>query len=207
MLPENFKFDNSFRSEKIQLIAGTDEAGRGPLAGPVVAAAVMFPPDVYINGVTDSKAINAEKREALFPEIISRCMTFSYTVLDAQVIDEINILQASLKAMYISVTKLTGKPDLILIDGNKKFPSDIQAIPIVKGDQKSFSIAAASIIAKVIRDRIMKELDEKYPGYGWSRNKGYPTKEHISAVKRLGPTPYHRVTFLSNIIEPEFHDG
>lgn len=206
LLPENYKFDNSFRTNEVRLIAGTDEAGRGPLAGPVVAAAIIFPPDIYIEDVTDSKVLTHAKREELFPEIISRCLTFSYTILHAPVIDKINILQASLKAMSLSIDKLAQKPDIILIDGNKKFQSDIPALPIVKGDMKSFSIAAASVIAKVIRDRIMVELAAEYPQYGWERNKGYPTKEHREAVKKYGITPYHRTTFLSKILEPDLLD-
>lgn len=201
MLPENYKFDNTFRAGDISLIAGTDEAGRGPLAGPVVAAAVLFAPDIYLEGIGDSKKLSRLKREALFPEIIKHALSFSFTVVTPEKIDEINILQASLRAMSESVRKLTHRPDYILIDGNKSFPSDIPVLPVVKGDGKSMAIGAASILAKVIRDRIMTGLADEYPVYNWKRNKGYPTRDHIEAIKLHGISPHHRLSFLSNILE------
>lgn len=193
-------FDNSFLNEKIKLIAGTDEAGRGPLAGPVVAAAVIFSPKVYIEGVNDSKKLTHLEREALYPLIIKNAMAFRVSVVSNSRIDKINILQASLLAMKRAVNKLEVQPDLVLIDGNKTFKHEIPAVSIVKGDSKSFAIAAASIIAKVTRDRIMIRLAKKYPQYNWAKNKGYPTNEHISAIKVYGATEYHRKSFLSGIL-------
>lgn len=193
-------FDNKFRNEKIKLIAGTDEAGRGPLAGPVVAAAVIFESGTYIEGVNDSKKISEAQREKLFPEIIEKSISFSVEVIEHNIIDEINILQASLLAMKNSVEKLNIKPDLVLIDGNKKFQSEIETIAVVKGDSKSYSIASASILAKVTRDRIMKNLSLEFPNYGWEKNMGYPTKFHIEAVRKFGVSVYHRKTFLKKIL-------
>lgn len=201
MLPENYKFDHSFRTGDISLIAGTDEAGRGPLAGPVVAAAVLFPPDIYIRGIGDSKKLSSRKREELFPEILRHALSFSFTIITPEKIDEINILQASLRAMSESVRKLTRRPEYILIDGNKSFPSDIPALPVIKGDGKSMAIGAASIIAKVIRDRIMTGLADEFPVYNWKSNKGYPTRDHIEAIRQHGITPHHRRSFLNKILE------
>ena len=196
-------FDNSFLTKRIKLVAGVDEVGRGPLAGPVVAAAVIFPPDTMIEGVNDSKQLSEKERETLIPDILNKSISCSVSVISHSKIDEINILQASLLAMSISVSRLKIVPDLVLVDGNKKFEFMRPVLPIVKGDSKSFSIAAASIIAKVARDRVMKRLDCKFPQYLWNKNKGYPTKEHIKAVKLYGPSPLHRKTFLKNIL-PEF---
>lgn len=200
-------FDNSFLTSRVKLIAGVDEAGRGPLAGPVVAASVIFSPDVFIEGVNDSKQLTEAERERLLPLIMDRSLAYSVSVISHAQIDRINILQASLLAMHTAVSRLKIIPDLILADGNKKFEFSsggcLPVIPIVKGDGKSFSIAAASIIAKVARDRIMKRLDPKFPEYLWVKNKGYPTREHINAVKLYGPSPLHRKTFLKNIL-PEY---
>lgn len=196
-------FDNSFLSTDICFIAGTDEAGRGPLAGPVVAAAVIFPNDFFIEGVNDSKKLSEKKRDELYTKIISTSLCYGVGIIDNEEIDRINILQASLKAMKIAVGKLTPPPDLILIDGNKSFLSETKTKTVVKGDSKSFAIAAASIIAKVTRDEIMVKVAEEYPNYHWQRNKGYPTKLHIEAVKKYGPTPLHRKTFLKNFTSEE----
>ena len=196
-------FDNSFLTRRIKLVAGVDEVGRGPLAGPVVAAAVIFPPDIIIEGINDSKQLSEKERETLIPDILKKSISCSVSVISHSKIDEINILQASLLAMSISVSRLKIVPDLVLVDGNKKFEFMRPVLPIVKGDSKSFSIAAASIIAKVARDRVMKRLDIKFPQYSWNKNKGYPTREHIKAVKLYGPSPLHRKTFLKNIL-PEF---
>lgn len=193
-------FDRSFLTENIKLIAGTDEAGRGPLAGPVVAASVIFPEKTRIRGIKDSKLLTEEEREKLLPRILNKALAFSVAVISHGKIDRINILQASLQAMSKSVKRLKIKPDLILIDGNKIFFSEIPCIPIIDGDFKSFSIAAASIIAKVTRDRIMQRLCPKFPVYKWSSNKGYATPEHIEAIKYHGPSVLHRKTFLSKII-------
>jgi ribonuclease HII len=193
-------FDNSFLTDKIRSIAGVDEVGRGPLAGPVVSAAVIFDEHVYIDGVNDSKKLTEKEREFLFPLIIENAASYAVAAVSHGQIDRINILQASLRAMSMAVNRLKINPDLILIDGNKTFKSSIPAIAIVKGDSKSFSIAAASIIAKVVRDRMMKRLSEYYPQYLWAKNKGYPTKDHIQAIKMYGICPLHRKTFLKKIL-------
>ena len=197
-------FDNSFLNDEINLIAGTDEAGRGPLAGPVVAAAVIFSPDTFIENVNDSKKLSEKEREKLFPIIIEKSLSYAVSSISNVRIDKIIILQASLLAMKNSVNKLQVKPDLILVDGNKTFAHKIHTIAVVKGDSKSFAIAAASIIAKVTRDKIMKRLNRKHPRYLWAKNKGYPTQEHINALKIFGATPLHRKTFLHNILTENF---
>lgn len=194
-------FDNSFLTEKIKLIAGIDEAGRGPLAGPVVAASVIFSPDIYIERVNDSKKVDPALREELYSIITEKSIAWSVSIVDHLEIDRINILQASLLAMKNSMESLSVHPDLALIDGNKCFISSVPANAIVKGDGKSFCIAAASILAKVTRDRLMVKLSEEYPQYLWNKNKGYPTKEHINAILTFGPCCYHRKTFLKNILE------
>lgn len=193
-------FDKSYLRDDIKLIAGTDEAGRGPLAGPVVAASVIFPENTRIRGVKDSKLLTEEEREKLFPRIINKALTFSVAVVSHGEIDRINILQASLLAMSVSIKRLKIQPHLILVDGNKIFGGSIPALPIIDGDAKSFSIAAASIIAKVTRDRIMKRLCPRFPHYNWTNNKGYATREHIEAIKNFGPCILHRKTFLSKIL-------
>jgi ribonuclease HII len=194
------EFDTAFLSRKIKLIAGVDEAGRGPLAGPVVAASVIFEKKLFHPGINDSKKIPEKKREELYDWIIKNSLCYGIGIIDQKEIDEINILQATLKAMKKAVENLNMFPQLILIDGNKTFHSQIPTKTIVKGDAKSFSIAAASIVAKVTRDRIMKKLADDFTHYGWERNKGYGTKEHIEAIKNLGTSPHHRLTFLKNIL-------
>jgi ribonuclease HII len=196
-------FDNSFLTDSIKLVAGTDEVGRGPLAGPVVAAAAIFMPDVYIEGVNDSKQLTEAEREELFPLILDKALSFAVCSVSHGQIDTINILQASLLALLTSVKRLDVKPDLILVDGNKNFNYSVPSLPIVKGDSKSFAIASASIIAKVVRDRIMKRLCVRFPQYLWSKNKGYATREHIEAIKIYGPTCLHRKTFLRKILFEE----
>lgn len=192
-------FDNTFRKNDIKLVCGTDEAGRGPLAGPVVAAAVVFDGTESIPGVNDSKKLKSSSREFLFTQITERARAWSYSVQDAGTIDEINILRASLLAMQTAVHSLSVLPGIVLIDGNKPFTSALPVKTIVKGDATSFAIAAASIIAKVVRDRIMLQLHEEFPHYGWDKNKAYPTPEHIKAVLTHGPCKYHRKSFLKNI--------
>ena len=194
-------FDKKYLSNKIKIIAGTDEAGRGPLAGPVVAAAVILPKDFYDERIDDSKKISANLRQELFGVIKKNALCYAYTIISQNKIDQINILKASLLAMKRSVEKLKMQPDLILVDGNKSFSYDAEVIPIVKGDSKSLSIASASIIAKVVRDRIMIKLASEFPQYGWETNKGYPTKEHIEAVLKYGACKIHRKTFLTKIYE------
>jgi ribonuclease HII len=193
-------FDRTYLTDNIKLIAGTDEAGRGPLAGPVVAASVIFPVGTKIRGVKDSKLLSEEEREKLLPKILSKALACSVAVVSHREIDRINILQASLFAMSTAIKRLSYKPDLILVDGNKTFASAIPALAIIDGDAKSCVIGAASIIAKVARDRIMKRLSRKFPYYLWENNKGYATPEHIEAIKTFGPCFFHRKTFLSRIL-------
>ena len=193
-------FDNSFLTDNIRLIAGVDEVGRGPLAVPVVSASVIFSPDDYIEGVNDSKQLSEREREQLLPKIIDKAISYSVAAVSHTKIDQINILQASLLSMKIAISRLQVQPHLILIDGNKSFQCSVKAIPIVKGDSKSFAIAAASIIAKVARDRLMKRLDKHFPNYLWGKNKGYATKEHIEAIRIYGASSLHRKTFLKNIV-------
>ncbi len=193
-------FDNRYLTKDVKLIAGVDEAGRGPLAGPVVAAAVIFDKNTIIPKVNDSKKISEKKREELYDVILKKALSYGIGIVDHNEIDRINILQASLKAMKKAVKKLKVKPDYILIDGNKSFYTKIPAKPIVKGDSKSFAIAAASIIAKVTRDRVMRRISENFPQYLWYKNKGYATREHIYAIKKYGYTNFHRKTFLKNIL-------
>lgn len=193
--------DKKYLSGSKIILAGTDEAGRGPLAGPVVAAAVIMPKDFYDERIDDSKKLSAKLREELFSVIRKNALAYAYTSISQKKIDEINILKASLLAMKRSIEKLKIQPDIILVDGNKSFNYDAEVIPIVKGDSKSLSIASASIIAKVIRDRIMIKLAKDYPDYGWETNKGYPTKKHIEAVLKYGPCTIHRKTFLTKIFE------
>jgi ribonuclease HII len=172
-----------------------DEAGRGPLAGPVVAASVVLSKDKTIEGLNDSKALSPLKRSILYDLISERCLSFAVGIIDNDVIDNINILQATINAMEKSIIALTIKPDLVYIDGNRPTTLDIAQQTIVKGDTKCQSIAAASIIAKVTRDRIMEKMHEKYPQYDFIKHKGYPTKSHYEALKKYGPCPIHRVSF------------
>ena len=176
-------------------VAGVDEVGRGPLAGPVVCASVIMPLDDIIEGVDDSKKLSEKKREQLFDVIIEKALYYNIVSVDEKEIDKINILNAALKAFNLAVTGLEVLPDITLIDGNRcgEFPTEVETI--VKGDAKSMSIAAASILAKVARDRYITALDEKYPEYNFKKHKGYPTKEHLEAVAKYGPCPIHRLTF------------
>ncbi len=179
-----------------QFIAGVDEVGRGPLAGPVVAAAVILDPDQAIEGLADSKKITEKRREQLAEEIKEKALAWAISRVDIDVIDEINILQASLRAMTIAVSGLKQQPDFVMIDGNK-IPAKltIKAEAIVKGDDRVPCISAASIIAKVARDHEMIEMDKIYPGYGLAKHKGYPTKMHMEALQQLGVTEIHRRSF------------
>lgn len=176
-------------------IAGIDEAGRGPLAGPVVAAAVIFSPGHFIEGVNDSKLLLPEEREELYQRIRAEALTFGVGIVAHDVIDEINILQATFKAMHDAVRRLAMAPALQLVDGNRFLDNGLPFRTIVDGDAVSFSIAAASIIAKVTRDRMMVEYDQQYPGYGFAKHKGYATPEHREAIKRLGLCAIHRRSF------------
>lgn len=193
MKQDLWKYELKARDQGYKLVAGVDEAGRGPLAGPVVAAAVVLPIDVDFEGLDDSKKLSASKREQLFP--ILQKMVHGVSVIDREVIDEINILQSARLAMKQAVEKLSKGPDLLLIDGNQKIDSSIKQWPIVKGDSKSFSIAAASVLAKVTRDRIMDDYHNLYPQYEFTRHKGYGTKLHRDLIAEHGPCPIHRRTF------------
>ena len=176
-------------------VAGTDEAGRGPLAGPVVAAAVMLHPGQTIDGVADSKKLSGRKRERLFDVIMAEARSVGIGLCDHGEIDRMNILRASLEAMRRAVTALPAAADYLLVDGTFTVPLDLPQQAIVKGDSLSLSIAAASIIAKVTRDRLMAEYDALYPGYGLAGHKGYPSASHREAIVRLGPCPIHRRSF------------
>jgi ribonuclease HII len=187
------------RARGAQIVAGVDEAGRGPLAGPVVAAAVILPeqPDlVLLSGLNDSKLLTAEKREALYTKVHEVALSVGVGYAQAKEIDEINILEASRRAMERAVMKLTPAPDYLLIDAItiEGIPFDRQQ-PIIRGDSLSLSIAAASVVAKVTRDRLMRELEVKYPGYGFAQHKGYGTASHLEALRKLGPCPEHRGSF------------
>lgn len=197
-------YENELYKDGITLIAGTDEVGRGPLCGPVVAAAAILPVGYKLEGLNDSKKISEKKREKLFDILINDCVSYGIGIVSPERIDEINILEASKEAMKIAISKLDKKPEHVLIDA-VKLDIDIPSTPIIKGDAKSASIAAASIIAKVTRDRMMIELDGDYPEYGYAKHKGYPTKAHIEAVKKYGVKDFYRKTFapISSIIEEE----
>ncbi len=191
-----YEYEALAHAKGYSVVCGTDEAGRGPLAGPVCAAAVILPDGLVIEGLDDSKKLTEKKREALFDVICREALSYGIAMADEKEIDEINILNASLLAMRRAVEKLSPRPDLVLVDGNRPGSFGIPSEAIVKGDAKSPSIAAASILAKVTRDRYMTELDRTCPGYGFAVHKGYPTKAHYIALNRLGPCPAHRVTFL-----------
>lgn len=182
-------------------ICGIDEAGRGPLAGPVVAGAVILPKDEKILYVNDSKKLSEKKREMLYDEIMDRALAVGVGIVGPERIDEINILQATYEAMRIAVSQLKVQPDILLNDAVTIPDLKVHQVPIVKGDAKSISIAAASIIAKVTRDRLMREYGQVFPEYEFASNKGYGTKSHIEALKTYGPTPIHRRTFIQHFVQ------
>ena len=190
-----YDIENSVLADGYSIVCGTDEAGRGPLAGDVFAAAVILPPGLVIDGLDDSKKLSPKKREKLFDVIISEALSYGIASASAAEIDEINILNAALLAMRRAVEMLDPKPDFILIDGSVNRGFDIPARAIVKGDSLSPSIAAASVLAKVSRDRKCLEYDKEYPEYGFARHKGYPTADHYEAIKKYGILPIHRKTF------------
>lgn len=191
------EFDLRKRSESIKIICGTDETGRGPLAGPVAAGACILPDGYIPEGLDDSKKLTEKKREALYAQITENALAWGVGLASAAEIDEINILNASLLAMRRAIAAMGVTPDLVLVDGSVNRGFDIRAEAVIGGDAKSPSIAAASILAKVTRDRIMAELDGKYPEYGFAKHKGYPTPAHKLAVYKFGPCPEHRRSFLS----------
>lgn len=188
-------FENTAYSSGFVHVAGIDEAGRGPLAGPVMAAAVILPTGLTINGVDDSKKLTPNKRDKLFDIIMLKALAIGVGIVTPADIDKINILQATRRAMSVAVQQLSPQPDYLLIDGISTIDSTIPQKTIKKGDSLSLSIAAASIIAKVTRDRYMIEMDSKHPGYGFAGHKGYGSAAHMDAIRRLGPSPIHRMTF------------
>lgn len=196
----DYSIENEYREKGFNVICGVDEAGRGPLAGPVYAAAVILPSDCVIEGLNDSKKLTEKKREALFDEIKKKALAYGIASADEKEIDEINILNATFLAMKRAIDSLSVKPDLALIDGNQKPHTDIEEVTVIKGDAKSMSIAAASVLAKVSRDRFMLEMAEKYPQYEFARHKGYGTKLHYEKIAQYGVCDIHRRTFLKKII-------
>ena len=195
MTTDTWAFEKEARQQGFHLIAGIDEAGRGPLAGPVVSAAVILPASFRVEGVNDSKRLTPQKRETLFTAIYGSAVSVGVGVVGPKRIDEINILQASLTSMAMAVACLAPRPDCLLVDGIFKIDSDLPQTPIPKGDSRSVSIAAASIIAKVARDNMMAHYHRRYPQYGFSKHKGYPTKAHKAAIRAYGCTPIHRRSF------------
>lgn len=196
----DFEFENEAISKGYKFVCGIDEAGRGPLCGPVCAAAVILPVDCEIDGINDSKKLSEKKREAIFDVIKDKAIAYSVSMVDAKTVDEINILQATFLAMRNAVDGLTVKADYALIDGNQKPGLSIPQQTVVKGDAKSVSIAAASILAKVSRDRYMMEIDGKYPEYQFAKHKGYGTKLHYEMIEQYGICEEHRKSFLKKIL-------
>lgn len=196
----DYSIENEYREKGFNIICGVDEAGRGPLAGPVYAAAVILPSDCVIEGLNDSKKLTEKKREALFDEIKEKALAYGIASVDEKEIDEINILNATFLAMKRAIDLLSVRPDLALIDGNQKPHTDIEEVTVIKGDAKSMSIAAASVLAKVSRDRFMLEMAEKYPQYEFARHKGYGTKLHYEKIAQYGVCDIHRRTFLKKIL-------
>ncbi len=198
---ENVEFDNQFRVDDSFLLCGVDEAGRGPFAGPVCAAAVILPPHIEIEGLNDSKKLSEKKREKLFPIICEQAIAYSIAFADVEEIESLNILGATFLAMKRAVEGLSVIPHHILVDGDKLPPHmPVTAQPIIKGDALSASIAAASVLAKVSRDHVMYELDRQYPDYGFAAHKGYGTKAHCEAILQHGTLPCHRNSFLKKLL-------
>ncbi len=198
----DYSFENEATKKGYKFVCGVDEAGRGPLAGPVCAAAVILPEGLYIEGLNDSKKLTEKKREALYPIIMEQAISYSIAFASVEEIEEVNILNATYLAMNRAIEGLAQNADFALIDGNR-VPKDI-TIPcqtVIKGDALSCSIAAASVLAKVTRDRMMCELDEKYDIYNFKKHKGYGTKEHTDLIKKYGPSDIHRLSFLKNILK------
>lgn len=194
-----WEIESEYHQKGYSMICGTDEAGAGPLAGAVYAAAVILPFGLEIEGLNDSKKLTEKKRESLFDVIQEKAIAWSIRAIDEKEIDKINILAARLKAMDLCIQSLEPAPDFALIDGNRDKGITCPHITVVKGDAKSANIAAASILAKVARDRYIVEMDKIYPEYGFAQHKGYPTKAHYEALRKHGPCPIHRLTFLKNL--------
>ncbi len=195
-IEEKKKYEKIYYDLGKNLVAGADEVGRGPLAGPVVCACVIMPKDCQIVGIDDSKKLSEKKREALFDEIISNAVSYDIEYVFQDVIDEINILEATKMCMSKAINNMKVKPDVVLVDALTGLDVDCETVPIVHGDALSYNIGAASIIAKVSRDRFMKELDKQYPQYGFEKNKGYGTKMHMDALRKFGACPVHRKSFI-----------
>ena len=195
-MTDMWKIEQSHFDTGIKIICGVDEAGRGPLAGPVCAAAVILPPNVEIPGLNDSKKLSDKKRRELYPIIKEQAIAYGIAFADHKEIDEINILQATYLAMERAINQLSVKPELALIDGNRAKDFGIPVETVIHGDSLSASIAAASVLAKVTRDDVMLQMAEEYPGYGFEIHKGYGTKAHYAALTEKGPSPIHRMTFL-----------
>lgn len=193
-----WEIEDSLYAKGCAAVCGIDEAGRGPLAGPVCAAACILPQDLQIEGLNDSKKLSAKKREALYDVITEQAIAWAVCLIDEARIDEINILQATFEAMRGAVGKLSVLPDYCLVDGNRDPGLGLPTLTVVKGDAKCATVAAASILAKVTRDRLMVEYDGQYPGYGFAVHKGYGTKAHYAAIDKLGLCPIHRRTFLKS---------
>ena len=198
-----WEFENNCFAQGYKLVCGVDEAGRGPLAGPVCAAAVILPPNVEIPGLNDSKKLSDKKRRELFPVIKEVAVAYGVAFADHHEIDQINILQATYLAMERAIAQLNVKPEMALIDGNRSKDFGMPVQTIVHGDSLSASIAAASVLAKVTRDDLMLEMAEQYSGYGFEIHKGYGTKAHYAALRELGPSPIHRMTFLKKLYGTE----
>jgi len=192
---ELYNYERQFWAKGCEFVAGVDEAGRGPLAGPVSVAAVILPHDLYLPKINDSKKLSAKVRDELYDEIMDKALAVKTALVDAKTIDRVNIYQATINGMYESIFGLAQEPQAVLIDAVKLDNLPMVSESIIKGDAKSASIAAASIIAKVNRDRLMDEYDKQYPEYGFAQHKGYGTAQHIEALKKYGPCPIHRLSF------------
>ncbi len=199
-------FENKIDRSGTILIAGVDEVGRGPLAGPVLAAAVIFPPGLFVPGVTDSKLLTSKQRNSLFPLIMQKSVAVGLGLLGPREIDRLNILQASLSAMEQAVSQLPLKPDLILVDGNRPLKQSFAQKCLIHGDCLSHSIGAASIIAKVLRDRLMESWHYRFPQYNFFENKGYGTREHREALRKFGPCPLHRLSFKGTVSDESLQE-
>lgn len=195
-MTDMWSLEKQFYEQGFSVICGVDEAGRGPLAGPVCAAAVILPPNLEIPGLDDSKKLSDKKRRLLFPIIQERALAYGIAFADHQEIDQINILQATYLAMERAIDQLQLRPDMVLIDGNRAKDFGVPVTTVVHGDSLSANIAAASVLAKVTRDNYMEEMAVMYPGYGFEIHKAYGTKAHYEALRELGPSPIHRMTFL-----------
>lgn len=203
----DYRYENAALEKGFTLVAGTDEAGRGPLAGPVYAAAVILPMGLVIDGLDDSKKLTAKRREALFDQIRENAVAYGIASASVEEIDSLNILNAAQLAMRRAIAKLSPAPDFVLVDGNVARGFPIPAQTIVKGDSLSMSVAAASILAKVERDRWCLEIDRDYPQYGFAAHKGYGTAYHMAKIRELGPCPLHRKSFLGFLEKDKAKDG